>query len=275
MSTTAPKREVRQLSSRWPVTVAAILGGVALLLVAVVALRSDQNDVLSFAGVPSEVVIQSNAGLILVVPSEGSDVQVSRRAEWTIKKPAMRVEMSGGSLVVAADCEWGTWFCDVEHRVAVPAGIRVRVLGGGSDVNVSGIGGEVDIQTGGGDVTVADLNAPVKIRTSGGDISVTNVSADLDLASESGDVTGDSLGGLVLRSATGSGDTSLTITGFAERIGVGSSSGDITLVVPEIGYQVDAQAASGEVTVDVTEVAGSAHTITAATGSGQISITAG
>ncbi len=61
MSTTAPRREVRKVSSRWPVTVAAVLGCVALLLVAFVALKSDQNDVLSFAGVPSEVVVQASA----------------------------------------------------------------------------------------------------------------------------------------------------------------------------------------------------------------------
>ena len=59
-------------------------------------------------------------------------------------------------------------------------------------------------------------------------------------------------------------------------MGAGSNSGDITLVVPDVGYVVDAQAASGDVTVDgITESPAAAHTISASTGSGEISITGG
>jgi Putative adhesin len=276
MSTTASKREVRKVSSRWPVTVAAVLGGVALLLVAYVALRSDQNDVLSFAGVPSEVVVESDAGLVVVVPAEGDDVQVSRRAEWTVAKPDMKVEVVGGSLVIQAHCDGGRWLCDVQHRVAVPADVRVRVVGEGSTVNVAGITGPVDIETSGGDVVVTNLTSTLRVRTAGGDITLSGVAGDIDVASESGGITGDTLTGLLIQSGTDSGDISLTVTGPADRIGAGSSSGNITLVVPDVGYVVDAQASSGDVTVEgITESAASAHSISASTGSGQISITGG
>ena len=184
MSTTAPKREVRKVSSRWPVTVAAVLGGVALLLVAYVALKSDQNDVLSFAGVPSEVVVQSDAGLVVVVPADGDDVQVSRRAEWTVAKPDMKVEVVGGSLVIQAHCDGGSWVCDVQHRVAVPAGVRVRIVGKGSTVNVDGLSAPVDIETTGGDVVVTSLTSTLKARTAGGDITLSGVTGDIDVATE-------------------------------------------------------------------------------------------
>jgi Putative adhesin len=274
MSTTAPKREVKKLSSRWPVTVAAVLGGIAFLLVAFVALRQDQNDVLSFAGLPSEVVIQSDAGLVVVVPSEGEDVQVSRRAEWTVAKPDLNVEVVGGTLVVQAHCDGGSWLCDVQHRVAVPAGVRVRVVGEGSTVNVAGVDGAVDIETTGGDVIVSGLTSAVAVRTSGGDITLADISGDAQLSTEDGDITGAELKALMIQSATDSGDISLTATGPPDRIGAGSSSGDITLVVPDVGYIIDAQAASGDVTIDVKESPAAAHTISAST-SGEILITAG
>jgi hypothetical protein len=275
MSTTASKREVKKLSSRWPVTVAAILGGIAFILVAFVALRTDQNDVMSFAGVPSEVVVESDAGLVIVVPSEGDDVQISRRAEWTVAKPDLNVEVVGGSLVIQAHCDGGSWLCDVQHRVAVPPGVRVRIVGEGGSVNVAGIDGAVDIETSGGDVTVTNLPSPLRIRTSGGDTTVSGVSGDLDVATETGDINGTDLSGLVIQSATDSGDTSLSLTGPADRISAGSSSGNITLVVPDVGYIVDAQTASGEVAVDITESPAAAHSITASTGSGEILITEG
>ncbi len=100
----AHRREVRKVGSRWPVTVAAILAVVALVLVVFVALRRHQNNVVSFSGIPSEVVIESSAGLVVVVPAEGDQVQVSRRATWTLFKPEMSVQVEGGSLVVKADC---------------------------------------------------------------------------------------------------------------------------------------------------------------------------
>lgn len=276
MSTTAPKREVRKVSSRWPVTVAAVLGGVALLLVAYVALRSDQNDVLSFAGLPSEVVVESDAGLVVVVPAEGDDVQVSRRAEWTVAKPDMKVEVVGGSLVIQAHCDGGTWLCDVQHRVAVPADVRVRIVGEGSTVNVAGISGAVDIETSGGDVVVTNVTSTLKVRTAGGDVAISEVTGDIDVATEGGTITGDALTGLAIQSGTDSGDISLTVAGPADRIGAGSNSGDITLVVPDVGYVVDAQAASGDVTVEgITESPAAAHAISASTGSGEISITGG
>ncbi len=219
--------------------------------------------------------MESDAGLVVVVPAEGDDVQVSRRAEWTVAKPDMKVEVVGGSLVVQAHCDGGTWMCEVQHRVAVPAGVRVRIVGEGGTVNVAGISAPVDIETSGGDVIVTNLTSTLKVRTAGGDITLSGITEDIDVATEGGAITGDALTGLAIQSGTDTGDISLTVTGPAERIGAGSNSGNITLVVADVGYVVDAQAASGDVTVDITQSPAAAHAISASTGSGEISITAG
>jgi DUF4097 and DUF4098 domain-containing protein YvlB len=115
----------------------------------------------------------------------------------------------------------------------------------------------------------------VKVRTSSGDVSLASMAGKLDLATDSGSITGSSITSGTIQAGTSSGDTSLNVTGSADRIGAGSSSGDISLVVPDLAYQVDAKSASGDAQVDVTQSADASRTITATTGSGQISITRG
>lgn len=269
------KREVRQAGTRWPVTVAAVLAAVAVVLVVFVALRKSSNDVVSFQGTPSEVVIDSSGGSVVVVPAEGNQVQVSRRARWTMFEPDMDVEQVGGSLVVKADCTGPSFLCEVQYHVSVPAAVPVRVLGGGGDVQIERLDADVDVQTSGGDVVLTSMGGAVKVRTSGGDITATSVAGALDFATDGGSITASSLTGPTIQAGTSSGDIDLVVTGLAERIGAGSASGDISIVVPDLAYAVDAQAGSGLVTVDVNEASDASRAISATTGAGQVSITRG
>ena len=271
----ARKRDVHKATSRWPVTVAAILAILAVILAVFLVLRRHENDVVSFQGSPTEVVIDSSAGLVIVVPADGNQVQVSRRAKWTLFKPDMSVGVEGGSLVVKADCVGPSFICDVQYRVSVPSTVSVRVIGGSGNVQIDGIGGKVDVQTSSGDVALTNLASDVKVRTTSGDVSLASMAGTLDLATDSGAITGSSITSPAIQTGTSSGDTSLNVTGSADRIGSGSSSGDITLVVPDLAYQVDAKSASGDAQVDVTQSADASRTITATTGSGEISITRG
>lgn len=180
----ARKQEARKSQSRWPVTVAAILAGLALLLVAFVAARKHQNDVVSFSGSPSQVLIDSSAGLVVVVPADGNQVQVSRRAKWTLVKPDMDVTVEGGTLVVKADCIGPSFICDVEYRVSVPPDVAVRVVGGGGDVEIAGVGGKVDVQTSGGSVALGALTSDVKVRTTSGSVTLDSIAGALDVAQQ-------------------------------------------------------------------------------------------
>jgi Toastrack DUF4097 len=280
VSTKAPKQEARRREigkarSRWPVTVAAILAMIALVLVVFIALRRHQNNVVSFTGVPSQVVIDSSAGLVVVVPADGDQVQVSRRARWVLLKPDMSVQVDGGSLVIKADCVGPSIICDVQYRVSVPSTVAVRVVGGGGNVQIAGIGGKVDVQTSDGSVAVSQLSSDLKVRTTSGDVTLSSVGGAIDAATDSGSISGTDLTGATIQTGTSSGDIDLKVTGSAERIGAGSSSGDIALVVPDLAYKVDAQAASGDVDVNVTQADDASRSITAQTGSGHISITRG
>lgn len=220
----ARKREVRGKSqSRWPVTVAAILAAVALLLVAFVAARKHQNDVVTFSGSPSQVLIDSSAGLVVVVPAEGNEVQVSRRAKWTLVKPDMDVTVEGGTLIVKADCIGPSFICDVEYRVSVPPDVAVKVVGGGGDVEIAGVGGNVDVQTSGGSVSLGSLTSDVKVRTTSGSVTLDSIAGALDVATDAGSISGTSLTSPVIQTGTSSGDITLDIKGAADRIGAGSS----------------------------------------------------
>ena len=150
----ARKRDAHKAASRWPVTVAAVLAILAVILAAFLVLRRHENDVVSFQGSPTEVVIDSTAGLVIVVPADGNQVQVSRRAKWTLFKPDMSVAVEGGSLVVKADCVGPSFICDVQYRVSVPSTVSVRVVGGPGNVQIGSIGGKVDVQTSSGDVAL-------------------------------------------------------------------------------------------------------------------------
>ena len=269
------KRDVHKTTSRWPVTVAAVLAILAVILALFLVLRRHENDVVSFQGSPTDVVIESSAGLVIVVPADGNQVQVSRRAKWTLFKPDMSVGVEGGSLVVKADCVGPSFICDVQYRVSVPSTVSVRVVGGAGNVQIDGIGGKVDVQTSSGDVALTNLTSDVKVRTTSGDLSLGRWRASSTSPPTAASITGSSITSPAIQTGTSSGDTSLNVTGSADRIGAGSSSGDITLVVPDLAYQVDAKSASGDAQVDVTQSADASRTITATTGSGQISITRG
>jgi hypothetical protein len=272
----ARKPQVRAASgSRWPVTVAAGLAVVALLLVAFVALRKHRNEVLTFAGTPTQVLVESSAGVVVIVPAEGNQVQVSRRAKWTLFKPDMDVEVDGGTLVVKADCVGPSFICEVQYRVSVPSDVAVKVVGGGGDVEIAGVGGKVDVQTSSGHVALGDLTSDVKVRTSSGGVTLSALAGTLDIATDSGSIEGTALTSPMIQTGTSSGDIDLNVTGSADRIGAGSGSGDITLVVPDLAYAVTAQSSSGEVVVDVNQASDASRTISAQTGSGQISITRG
>jgi hypothetical protein len=221
-------------------------------------------------------LIDSSAGLVVVVPTgEGNQVQVSRRASGR-SSSRHDVTVEGGTLIVKADCIGPSFICDVEYRVSVPPDVAVKVVGGGGDVEIAGVGGNVDVQTSGGSVSLGSLTSDVKVRTTSGSVTLDSIAGALDVATDAGSIEGTLLTSPVIQTGTSSGDITLDIKGAADRIGAGSSSGDITLVVPDLGYAVEAQAASPEdVVVGVNETGTSTRTISAQTGSGQISITRG
>ncbi len=254
---------------------AAVLAAIAVVLVVFLVLRRHENDAFSFSGTPTDVVIDSSAGLVVIVPAEGNQVQVSQRARWTLFKPDTDVKIEGGSLLISADCIGPSFICEVQYRVSVPSTVAVRVTGGAGDVQLQGIGGNVDVQTSSGDVTATDVTSDLKVRTSSGDVSVSNVSGGIDLATDSGSISGTAIDSATVQTGTSSGDISLTVTGATNRVAAGSGSGDIALVVPDVPYAVEAQSSSGDVNVDVTEASDATRTITANTGAGQISITRG
>ena len=56
----ARKRDVHEATSRWPVTVAAVLAVLAVLLALFLVLRRHQNDVVSFQGSPTDCLLYTS-----------------------------------------------------------------------------------------------------------------------------------------------------------------------------------------------------------------------
>ncbi len=136
------------------------------------------------------------------------------------------------------------------YEIMVPRGVRVMVRSSSGDVQLRGIGGEVDAHTNGGDVRIEDAasvdansisgdivvtraKGRVEATTVNGDIEVADVDGDLKLESTSGDVVVGPSRGRDVELSTNSGE--ISYTGSIEEAGryeFHSHSGNVYLTIP-------------------------------------------
>jgi hypothetical protein len=182
------------------------------------------------------LVIDGGSGSVDVTGSSRSTVSVSQQATYSSKPPSATHVLHGTTLTVSYSCPVQV-ACGVSYEMQVPSGVAVSVTTSAGAVTLTSLAGAVNARAAAGLITAVDLRSPVTTFKSdaGGVIATYSVPP-----------------------------TSLTAT---------TNVGPITLTVPgSVAYRLSTHTVVGTSSVTVHQSASSAHSISASSDLGSISV---
>lgn len=182
------------------------------------------------------VVINGGAGSVDVTGSARSTVSVSQQATYTDTPPKATHVLHGTTLTVSYTCP-AQIVCSMSYQVQVPRDVAVSVSTGAGAVTLTSLAGALSAHASAGLITADDLRSPVAtFKTNAGGIIA----------------------------AFSAAPRSLTAT---------TNVGPITLTVPgSVAYRLNTHTFVGTSTVTVPRSSSPAHTISASSDLGSISI---
>jgi len=182
------------------------------------------------------VVINGGSGSIDVTGSSRSTVAVSQQVTYSGKPPTVAHALRGTTLTLSYSCP-SELLCGVSYAVQVPASVALTVATGTGPVTLTSLAGTVSARADAGLVTADDMRSAVASFKS-------------------------NAGGVVATFAVA--PRSLTAT---------TNVGPITLTVPgSVGYRLSTHTIVGTSNVTVPRSNGSAHSISASSDLGSISV---
>jgi len=183
------------------------------------------------------VAVSTGGGDITVHRGQvtGGTARLTGTVQYSLVRPGFTVGASGISL----HCRLPTGNCGLNATLDVPSHTAVDLTTSGGNMQVSGIQGNVTLDSGGGDVDGSGLFSPHVTTGSGG------------------------------------GNVTLVFTAVPEHVKINSSGGDITIVVPSgnASYAITSNASGGDYHSTVPTNDASPHSIQVDSGGGNISIT--
>jgi len=182
------------------------------------------------------VVINGGSGSIDVTGSSRSTVSVSQRVTYSGKPPAAAHVLRGTTLTLSYKCPTEL-VCGVSYAVQVPAGVAVSVGASAGSVTLTSLAGTVRAHASAGLITAVDLRSPVAAFKS-------------------------NAGGVVA-----------TFSVAPRSVTAATNVGPITLTVPgSAAYRLSTHTVVGTSTVTVRRSSSSAHSISASSDLGSISV---
>ena len=182
------------------------------------------------------VVIDGGSGSIDVTGSSRSTVAVSQQLSYSGKPPTAAHVLHGTTLTLSYSCP-GEPLCGVSYAVQVPAGVSVTVATGTGPVTLTSLAGTVTARADAGLITAVDMRSAVASFKS-------------------------NAGGVVATFSVA--PRALTAT---------TDVGPITLTVPgSVGYRLSTHTVVGTSTVTVRRSDDTAHSISASSDLGSISV---
>lgn len=265
-SADSPARVTARPGRRGPGVVIGVVLSLALVAAGVfwvvaIAVHQDQRSTSTIDEPFDRLVVESDDGNVVVRQSTSAQATMEQRLRWSFAEPTVTAEVVDGALRVAGDC--GSQGpvpqpdCSVDLVLYVPVGTAVDVDSGSGDVIVEGVQGDLLTRTGSGDIRADGVSGSVDARTGSGDIEIDELTASS------------------LTASTGSGDVRVIFSADPDAVEVRAGSGDIDLLLArgDATYAVDAHTGSGNREVDIRTDPSGTRTITARTGSGDLTIT--
>ena len=223
----------------------AVTAALAILLGAGSALAQESLDTAFTVRSGARLSVSNLSGTITVRVWNRSQIRVEADYER-----GARVEIDDGPSRVSVRTLTRRGDSDVEYTITVPQGTAVDVNAVSSDLDVSGVCGEVNLNTVSGDVTVSCTQGDAAMQSVSGDVLVTDARGPLEVGSTSGDVEVRGARGAVSAHSV-SGDVTLAQID-ADDVGAETVSGEILYsgrILDNGRYRFEAH--SGDVTVRV------------------------
>ena len=182
------------------------------------------------------VVINGGSGSIDVTGSSRSTVAASQQLSYSGKPPTVAHALHGTTLTLSYSCP-GELLCGVSYAVQVPAGVSVTVATGTGPVTLTSLAGTVNARADAGLITAVDMRSAVASFKS-------------------------NAGGVVA-----------TFSVAPRTLTAATNVGPITLTVPgSVGYRLSTHTIVGTSTVTVRRSDDAAHSISASSDLGSISV---
>lgn len=150
----------------------------------------------------------------------------------------IRIEVSehGGDVTIDTDLPRSRgWFrgtsASVEYEVKVPATVRLRLKSTNGQIEVEGVGGDVELRTTNGGIRARDLGGRLDAETTNGKIDAEGVAGPIDAETTNGTIHAEIIG------ASLDDDVSLSTTNGAVELSLAAS----------VSARIDARAGNGSV----------------------------
>ena len=202
------------------------------------------------------LVISNRVGDVQVTGGAGR-VSVTERIRYRHQLPQTTHAVRAGTLTLTGSCPISQ-ACDVEYHVQVPSGITVRV-----DDRV-------------GNIRLTALTGQVRARTGAGGVALRSLSGAVQVSDRAGSISGSDMSSATATLGTYVGSIDVAFSAAPAAVAATTSVGSISLRLPRgVAYTVHASATVGSTHVTVPQASHSAHSITARTQTGSVTIRPG
>ncbi|MGH3206241.1 MAG: DUF4097 family beta strand repeat-containing protein, partial [Trebonia sp.] len=235
-------------------------------------------------------------GQLTIRPTTAAQATLTGKATYSLARSKVTESTTSAGTTIGYDCPVSLGTCELDATVAVPATVTtLTASSGGGDATVTGTTGPVKLSTGDGNLSVSQASGPLALNTDSGSILVSAISKSATLSASTGDgniqaegvtsttitantnsgsISGSGIATDTITASSGDGDIQITFTRVPGNVRVNTNSGNITLVLPpsETKYHVTANTDSGTVADTLPRDQSAPNTITASSGSGNITI---
>jgi hypothetical protein len=183
--------------------VAAIAGGTLACIAAVVGtviavntlLDSKKTEQYTVSTPLHELVVDSDAGTVRIVATDAGSVTVQQTTHWVTDEPTPKRSVVDGVLRLADadECRggWTVFRCETDYRIEVPRDLTVKVKADAGTVKVTGLTGNLTIESDAGTVEGTELGSDrVKASTDAGNVRLAFVAtpSSVDAETDAGNV---------------------------------------------------------------------------------------
>lgn len=190
--------------------------------------------------VPTHVILSlGEVENVRITGVAGDELRWSSRSRFPGGCDVLPGQIQGAALEVNVACR-DPWIGDHDLEIDVPAGTRLTVQGGNTDVRVRGSVEAVSVTTDRGDVRFDKVTGDMAARTQRGDIRLDDVRGWIWAEAGSGDVRGDVRSARSVAVSAG-GDVRLDYSGAVATTDV-EASGDVALELDSDSARLDVQA---------------------------------
>jgi Putative adhesin len=199
------------------------------------------------------LVINDLVGDVHVTGGAGR-VSVTERITYRHQLPATTHAVRAGTLTLTGTCPVHQP-CDIEYHVRVPPGTTVRI-----NERV-------------GNIRLAALTDQVTAHTDAGGIALGSLSGGVQVSDRAGSISGSDISSATARLSASVGSIDVSFSAAPATVAATTSVGSISLRLPGgVAYAVHASTGVGSIHVTVPQASNSAHSITARTQTGSVTI---